>query len=132
MRITLDAMQTCGFTPPPTHMWGCSPSPTAYFQEGPIEEGLVAAKPVITRDGPAVHRQMVHGEHPYLCGRANPTSLAEAVRALIADPELCRLLAEQGDWLYRERFDLQHIGARFATYLRRMVGDNRPPGEVGG
>ena len=89
-----------------------------------IYEELAAAKPVITGDGLAVHRQMVHGEHLYLCERANPASLAEAVRALKTNPDLRRRLAERGHRLYWEQFDLQHNGARFAAHLREMVGSN--------
>lgn len=87
-----------------------------------IYEGLAAAKPVVTGDGPAVRRQMVHKEHLYLCERADPVSLAEAVRVLKADPGLRRHLAERGHRLYREQYDLKHNGARFAAHLQRVVG----------
>ncbi len=87
-----------------------------------IYEGLAAAKPVITGDGPAVRRALRHREHVYLCERANPRSLAEAIRALRADPELCRRLSENGHRIYRRQFDLNHIGDRFAAHLRELVG----------
>ncbi len=90
-----------------------------------IYEGLAAAKPVITGDSPAVRRQMVHGEHLYLCSRADPVSLAEAIRRLKSNPELRCRLAEQGHRLYRERFDLQHNGARFVSHLYELVRSYR-------
>lgn len=90
-----------------------------------IYEGMAAAKPIITGDGPAVRRQMIHGEHLYLCDRANPASLAEAVRMLKADPELRRRLAERGHQIYQERYALEHIGKQFATHLQEVVNSNR-------
>ena len=86
-----------------------------------IYEGLAMARPVITGDAPAVRQALVHGEHVYLCERANPQALADAVRTLKADPDLRRRLAESGHRLYREKFDLQHNGARYAAHLRELV-----------
>jgi len=86
-----------------------------------IYEGLAAAKPVVTGNGPAVQRAFTDRKHIYLCERANPASLAKAVRTLKADPDLRRRLAEQGHRLYREQFALRYNGARFAAYLRELV-----------
>jgi glycosyltransferase involved in cell wall biosynthesis len=86
-----------------------------------IYEGLAMARPVITGDAPAVGQDLVHGEHLYLCERANPQALADAVRTLKADPDLRRCLAESGHRLYREEFDLQRNGARYAAHLRELV-----------
>jgi glycosyltransferase involved in cell wall biosynthesis len=90
-----------------------------------IYEGLAMSKPVITGDSPTVRRDLVHGEHLYLCKRANPQSLADAVRALEAAPDLRRRLAENGHRLFQEQFDLQHNGARFAAHLRELVERHR-------
>lgn len=90
-----------------------------------IYEGMAMAKPVITGDGPAVRRQMVHGEHLYLCNRADPVSLANAVRTLKAEPELRRRLAERGHQIYQERYALEHIGKQFATHLQEVVNSKR-------
>jgi glycosyltransferase involved in cell wall biosynthesis len=86
-----------------------------------IYEGLAMARPVITGDAPAVCQALVHGEHLYLCQRADPQALANAVRTLKADAGLCRRLAESGHRLYREEFDLQHNGARYAAHLRELL-----------
>ena len=84
-------------------------------------EGLAMARPVITGDAPVVRQALVHGEHLYLCERANPQALADAVRTLKANPDLRRCLANNGYHLYREEFDLQHNGARYAAHLRELV-----------
>ncbi len=86
-----------------------------------IYEGLAMARPVITGDAPAVGQDLVHGEHLYLCQRANPQALADAVRTLKSNPDLRRCLAESGHRLYREEFDLQRNGARYAAHLRELV-----------
>jgi len=86
-----------------------------------IYEGLAMARPVITGDAPAVGQALVHGEHLYLCERADPQALADAVRTLKADADLCRRLAESGHRLYREEFDLRHNGARYAAHLHELV-----------
>ncbi|MBC8273568.1 MAG: glycosyltransferase family 4 protein, partial [Chloroflexi bacterium] len=86
-----------------------------------IYEGMAMARPVITGDSPAVRQALVHGEHLYLCKRANPQALADAVCALKANPDLRRRLAESGYHLYREEFDLQHNGARYAAHLHELV-----------
>jgi len=86
-----------------------------------IYEGLAMAKPVITGDAPAVRQALVHSEHLYLCERANPQALANAVRTLKANPDLRRRLAESGHHLFCEEFDLQHNGARYAAHLRELV-----------
>lgn len=88
-----------------------------------IYEGLAMARPVITGDAPAVRQAFEHGVHLYLCERANPLALAEAVRTLKADPSLRQHLAESGYNLYREKFDLQHNGARYAAHLRELIED---------
>jgi glycosyltransferase involved in cell wall biosynthesis len=86
-----------------------------------IYEGLAMTRPVITGEGPAVCQALIHGEHVYLCERANPRALAEAVKTLKADPELRQRLAKSGYQLYRTQFDLQHNGARYTAHLRELV-----------
>ncbi len=87
-----------------------------------IYEGLAMGKPVITGDGPAVRRQMVHREHLYLCERADPESLADAIVVLKAEPELRYHLMERGHRIYLEQFDLRHNGAQFTVYLQEVGG----------
>ncbi len=86
-----------------------------------IYEGLAMARPVITGDAPAVGQALVHGEHLYLCDRANPRALADAVRTLKANPDLRRRLAQHGYHIYRQEFDLQHNGARYAAHLCELL-----------
>ncbi len=87
-----------------------------------IYEGLAAARPVLTGDGPAVRRLLRHGEHVYLCPRADPEALAGAIRVLRSDGDLRRRLAENGHRLFVEQFDLEHNGRRAVSHLMEVVG----------
>ena len=75
-----------------------------------IYEGLAMAKPVITGDSPAVRRNLTHGEDIWLCRRADPQALAEAIRTLHANPELVDRLGEKGYETFVGHYDLKHIG----------------------
>jgi glycosyltransferase involved in cell wall biosynthesis len=86
-----------------------------------IYEGLAMSMPVITGDSPTVRQSLAHAENVYLCERANPQALADAVRALKADPGLRQRLTDNGHRLYRAQFDLQHNGARYAAHLREVA-----------
>jgi glycosyltransferase involved in cell wall biosynthesis len=86
-----------------------------------VYEGLAMGKPVVTGDAPTIRQTLVHGKHVYLCERANPRALADALLALKHDPGLRRRLSENGYRLFRSRFDLQHNGARFAGHLKELV-----------
>lgn len=87
-----------------------------------IYESLAMQKPVITGDSPAVRRQMIHGEHLYLCKRDDPVSLANSICVLKENPALRRRLAERGYTLYHEKYNLKKNGFRFKTYLEEILG----------
>jgi len=86
-----------------------------------VYEGLAMAKPVITGDSPTVRRVLTHGEHLYLCERANAQSLADAIRTLQANPELRRRLSEQGYRCYQSSFTVERIGFRLTQHLAALV-----------
>ena len=88
-----------------------------------IYEGLAMGKPVITGDSPALRRSLSHKKHLYLCKRANPGSLAEAIRVLYRSPELRKRLREQGHAAFEQAFTLRENGRRFAAHLQILVGD---------
>jgi glycosyltransferase involved in cell wall biosynthesis len=94
-----------------------------------IYEGLAMAKPVITGDGPAVRAALTHGQDVYLCRRADPADLAQAILALHDDAGLRRRLAENGIGTFREQFDLVHNGRRYAGVLQDLLSEvNRAAG----
>jgi glycosyltransferase involved in cell wall biosynthesis len=87
-----------------------------------VFEGLAMAKPVITGDSPAIREFLTHGEHVYLCERANPRALAEAIRALHGDVALRRRLAQQGHAAFvAGGYGLAGLGQRMRTALDDLI-----------
>jgi glycosyltransferase involved in cell wall biosynthesis len=89
-----------------------------------IYEGLAMAKPVISGDSSAVRRTLQHGEHIYLCRRADPDALAAAIRTLRNDRELCARLGQNGFAWYREHFTIEQLGLQFKQHLLSIAGGN--------
>ena len=81
------------------------------------------AKPMITGDGPSVRAALIHGEHVYLCRRADPAALAQAISTLCADPELRHRLAENGHSLFLARYNLVNNGRCYARYLQELLSE---------
>lgn len=89
-----------------------------------IYEGMALAKPVLTGDGPAVKQSLQHGKHVYLCDRANPQSLAQAIRYLKANPGLRDGLSAQGNAFFASHFTVEQLGSKFADILRESIDRN--------
>ena len=90
-----------------------------------IFEGLAMAKPVITGDSPAVRKFLEHRVHVYLCERANGKSLANAIQTIRDDFELRDKIARNGHIIFTKRYDLSHIGQRYASHLESLISDFR-------
>ncbi len=86
-----------------------------------IYEGLAMAKPVITGDSPAVRRNLTHGEDIWVCPRADPQALAEAIRTLCTNPALAEQLAERGQETFINTYDLKHIGQTLSRAIEREI-----------
>lgn len=86
-----------------------------------IYEGLALGKPIITGDGPAVRDVLTHREHVYLCERANPESLRNAIYALRDDAGLRRRLARRGHEWFQQNATVENIGQRFKQHLLSVV-----------
>ncbi len=85
-----------------------------------IYEGLAMEKAVVSGASPAVRQALQDGFHIYLCERGNPESLAQAICTLHEDPEMRRKLAQNGQKIFKEQFNLIHNGARYASHLREV------------
>lgn len=87
-----------------------------------IYEGLALARPVITGDSPTVRAVFMHGQHLYLCERAHPEALAQAIETLCHDPALCTTLAQNGHAYYRQHFTVEHLGEQCKAHLLELLG----------
>jgi glycosyltransferase involved in cell wall biosynthesis len=90
-----------------------------------IYEGLAMARPVISGDSPTVRSALTHGEHIWLCERADPAALANAIRTVSADRGLQQRLSQQGHDLFRARYSVLAIGRRLANHLEAVSAGER-------
>jgi glycosyltransferase involved in cell wall biosynthesis len=89
-----------------------------------IYEGMAMGKAVVTGDSPAVRQVFEHCTHLYLCERANPEALAQAILALYKNPELLSKLGIEGHNLYGKQYALEKLGALFSDHLASLVSSN--------
>jgi glycosyltransferase involved in cell wall biosynthesis len=101
-------------------VFGTTPQSVMTIQNK-IYEALAMAKPVLTGDAPAIRKILKHGEHLYLCERANPQALAEALCLLRNDPELRQKLSANGYALYQQRFTIEQLGLQFKKHLLECI-----------
>jgi glycosyltransferase involved in cell wall biosynthesis len=87
-----------------------------------IYETWAMERPLISGDSPAIRQVCKHGEHIYLCERANGRALSEAIIELWRNPSLRKQIAQNGYRLFREQYTLMKNGKRFETYIRELVG----------
>lgn len=86
-----------------------------------IYEGLSMRKPVLTGASPALPDVLTHGVHVFLCRRGDPASLAEGIRQLKSQPELCKAISRDGEQLVREKFGVDAIGKQVERHLRKLL-----------
>ena len=89
-----------------------------------IYEGLAMGKPVITGDSPAVRELFQHGKHVYLCKRGDAQSLAESIRVLHKEKDLCQSLSRQGYAYFQECFSMGSLSLVLQQHLTELV--NKP------
>jgi len=85
-----------------------------------IYEAFAMAKPVITGDSHTLRVAFAHERHLFLVERANPQELANAIRDLHGNPELCATLSENGYFIFTESYTTSMLGIRFKSHLDRL------------
>ncbi len=86
-----------------------------------IYEALAMGLPVVTGDSPAIRSVFEHGRHLWLCPRANPDSLADAIRHLHRHPLLRQKLAEEGLTRFREVGTIEAIGSTLRRHVEELL-----------
>ena len=86
-----------------------------------IYEALAMSKPVITGDSLAVRKILQHQKHVFLCERANPEALAQAILTLYNNPILRRRIASSGYELFCKQFTSKILGGIYRGYLENII-----------
>jgi glycosyltransferase involved in cell wall biosynthesis len=89
----------------------CLPS----YREGmpkALAEAAASGKPIVTTDVPGCRETVVHGVNGFLVPAKDAHALADAIEALLRDPELRRAMGAASRALAEERFDERALIAR--------------------
>lgn len=89
-----------------------------------LYECLAMGRPVVTRDGPAIRSLFGEGEVVTI-PPADPVALADAVRALIDDPERREQVARSGHDAYAKRFREEPLARLLRVALESAVERSR-------
>ncbi len=93
------------------------------FYEGhpkALAEAMACELPVIGADSVGIREMIKHGETGYTCA-TDPDSIREAIRELIADPDLCTRLGRNARRYIQENYALDKIASLEATLLREVA-----------
>jgi glycosyltransferase involved in cell wall biosynthesis len=74
--------------------------------------------PIITTEGPGMERLFIHGSNVFLCAPKNPEVLAQAMKTVIADPDLRERLRVGASELGEEWFSWQKAVTRTVEALK--------------
>lgn len=93
---------------------------TEYVVPNKLYEALALGRPVITAESAAVREFMTPGEHLITVPPGDASALAEAIRALLADPARQAALRDAGRRLIEERYLPGHIGPQLLNLLETL------------
>ena len=82
-----------------------------------LYECLAMGRPVVTRDGPGVRSLFNEGE-VVIVPPADPTALADAIRALVEDPDRRERVAAAGHSAYQHRFHEKRLAESLLQALQ--------------
>lgn len=85
---------------------------------------LAMQKPVITIDCPAIKELLTHQKSVYLCKKADPVSLAEAILNLKKNDELRNFIAKEGYHIFMKHCTQQSISADLKAIVNNLSGPN--------
>lgn len=86
-----------------------------------LVEALACECPVVASDLPAIRDVIIHGETGWLVPQKEPASIARAVLALLAQPELRQQLALNGRSRVVQNFDWESVADRYAALIDELV-----------
>jgi glycosyltransferase involved in cell wall biosynthesis len=86
-----------------------------------ILEAMLAGVPVIATDVGSVSESVTDGDTGILVAPEDPAALAEAIRRVLADPELARRIGERGRQVALQRFTSRDMTESFERVYGRLV-----------
>jgi glycosyltransferase involved in cell wall biosynthesis len=84
---------------------------------------MAAAKPLVTGCNVPVQELLTHKQSVFLCERANPQSLADAILTLKNDESLRQNIARGGYEKFKEHCTCENLGKEFCAILKEMLLD---------
>ena len=84
-------------------------------------QALACGVPLVTADTPAARELLADGESALLVPPGDPEALADALRRVMAEPEVAQRLADGGHAVYRERASEDVLGARWRALIESRL-----------
>jgi glycosyltransferase involved in cell wall biosynthesis len=94
---------------------------TRYVVPNKVYDGLAMGRVVITAESPAISEFFTPDQHLVTVPPGDPAALANAIRALLDEPERIRTLGKAGQVRIREAFLPEQIGAQVRQIIESQV-----------
>lgn len=94
-----------------------------------IKESMACGTPVVASNVAGIPELLDGGRCGMLVPSQNVDALADAIKALLADPAMRRTYAETARKYVEEKFDLWQNGRRLATVIRSTTSHNTSPAD---
>ena len=88
-----------------------------------LVEAMQYRLPIVSTDVGAIPDIVTDGVNGFVCPQRDVDALAEALRKLIAEPQMRVAMGQRGYELYRERMTLEVFEMRFTGLLKGIVGN---------
>lgn len=86
-----------------------------------VIEAIAMAKPLITGRNVPVQELLTHKQSVFLCQRANPQALADAILKLRDDDSLRNKIAQGGFKVFQANCTYKKLGQEFFTIIKEML-----------
>jgi glycosyltransferase involved in cell wall biosynthesis len=84
-------------------------------------QALACGVPLVTADTPAARELLADGESALLVPPGDPEALADALRRVMAEPDVAQRLADGGHAVYREQASEDVLGARWRALIESRL-----------
>jgi glycosyltransferase involved in cell wall biosynthesis len=88
-----------------------------------LVEAMQYRLPIVSTDVGAIPDIVTDGVNGFVCPQRDVQALAEALRKLIAEPQMRVAMGQRGYELYRERMTLEVFEGNFTGLLKGIVGN---------